>query len=72
MQRAIYFGPKPIVVILDDDGEIMTPMEIVKEFVHRVNVRAEGNMELTGKVEGAHYNAMQIELRFFEETIGDG
>jgi hypothetical protein len=36
--------------------------EAIKEFVNRVETRAEGNMEKTGKLEGAHYAAMKAEL----------
>lgn len=34
----------------------------VRSFVDRVCERAEENMERTGKLEGAHYNAMLVEL----------
>lgn len=41
--------------------------QAIKDFVKRVNARAEKNMELTGKLEGAHYAAMQAELDELEK-----
>ena len=37
--------------------------EAIRKFVQRVNARAEAIMEKTGKLEGAHYAAMQLELK---------
>lgn len=38
----------------------------IREFVQRVCVQAESNMELTGKLEGAHYAALKLELAKLE------
>lgn len=37
-------------------------IKMIELFVKRVNCRAERIILNTGKVEGAHYNAMQLEL----------
>jgi len=44
----------------------------IREFVQRVCVRAESNMELTGKfkLEGAHYAALKAELAKLEIAHG--
>ena len=42
--------------------------DAICRFIERVNKRAEMNMERTGKLEGAHYAAMQVEL---ENLKGD-
>lgn len=34
----------------------------VREFAQRVCARAESNMEITGRLEGAHYAALVVEL----------
>jgi len=55
------------------DGEQYAFLEFhaVREFVERVNRRAEENMEKTGKLEGAHYAAMRLELEKLEKGIQD-
>ena len=37
-------------------------LNAVRSFVRRVNRRAEANIEKTGRLEGSHYAAMQVEL----------
>ena len=36
--------------------------EAIKDFVRRVEARAEENIQKLGKLEGAHYAAMKVEL----------
>lgn len=36
--------------------------EAIRDFVRRVEARAEKNIEKTGTLEGAHYAAMKVEL----------
>lgn len=43
-------------------------LTIIEAFVSRVNARAEQNMERTGKLEGSHYAAMQVELKLLREA----
>jgi hypothetical protein len=53
--------------------EVLLRLARVQEiewFVERVNVRAEENMEKTGRLEGSHYAAMQVELEIVREGQG--
>jgi hypothetical protein len=43
--------------------------EAIRLFVERVNALAEENMEKTSKLEGAHYSAMQVELKKLEMSL---
>lgn len=49
-------------------NEDFTPDQIaaIKKFIARVNSRAEKTIVTTGMVSGAHWNAMQEELRNIE------
>lgn len=65
---------KDYIVSLIDFSELLvaseTELRHVREFVRRVNARAEDNMEKTGKLEGSHYAAMQVELKVLEDKEG--
>jgi hypothetical protein len=64
---------KNYIISLIEFSEILVKSETeighVSDFVRRVNARAEANMEKTGKLEGAHYAAMQVELAKLEEEL---
>lgn len=49
------------------DMEKFEELEAIREFVKRVNTRAEAEMMKTGKLEGAHHRAMVAELKAMEE-----
>lgn len=44
-------------------ADVGQPLDLVREYVQRVNERALQNMAHTGRLEGAHYAAMQVVLR---------
>lgn len=59
------FGRKELLVLLRHSPD--TERKVIRQFVKRVNNRAEANMEKTGKLEGAHYAAIQLESLESEE-----
>lgn len=54
--------PKSAITPLIEAAIEAAEREAVRAFVAKVNRQAEANMEKTGKLEGAHYAAMQLEL----------
>jgi hypothetical protein len=46
----------------------MTDLQIIEAFYKRVCDRAEANMLKTGKLEGAHFAAMQSEIKAMREA----
>jgi len=66
-ERALRHAPimptaKEAIHIFVEQAIIDAEREAIREFVKRVEARAERNMEKTGKLEGAHYAAMMAEL----------
>lgn len=62
---------KDYIVSLIEFSELLvaseTELQHIREFIQRVNARAEANIEKTGKLEGAHYAAMQVEFKKLED-----
>lgn len=66
-ERALRHAPimptaKQAVIVLIEIEIIEAEREAVRQFVKRVNAKAEENMAKTGKREGSYYAAIQTEL----------
>lgn len=56
---------------LSDSELLSLRNSFIKYFYHRVCVQAEKNMQLTGTVSGAHWNAMRQVLQQMNIDIGE-
>ena len=66
-ERALRHAPimltaKEAVLTFVEIEIIEAEREAIRNFIQRVEARAEQNMEKTGKLEGTHYAAMKAEL----------